>query len=106
MWKRIRILKAFYPSILMKYYWILFGLVAIAALVQLIGLKSLELTIALFSVNFMVLAIELGKNRISREALISKLESLEMTFNDITSTLISPNLGKKRQEIIEWLNKF
>ena len=90
----------------MKYYWVIFGLVAIAALVQLIGFKSLELTIVLFSINFMVLLVELRKNRIGRIGLINKIESLEMTFNDITSNLISPVLGKKWQEVIEWLSKF
>lgn len=90
----------------MKYYWVIFSLVAIAAIVQLISFKSLELTIVLFSIDFMVLLLELRKNRISRISLINKIESLEMTFNDITSNLISPGLGKKRQEIIDWLSKF
>lgn len=91
---------------MVKYFWIVFGLVALVALVQLFGFSSLELTVALFSVNFMVLALEMGRERVSRTVILTKIEGLEMVLNDITSNLISPALKRKKQEIIEWLNKF
>jgi hypothetical protein len=89
-----------------KYLWIIFILVMAAALFQLAGYKSLELTIALYSIIFMVSAMEIGGKGISKADIMAKIESLEMIFNDIASNLISPGLRKKRQEVIEWLNKF
>jgi hypothetical protein len=108
MWKRTRkILKAFLAIILMaRYYWIIFGLIILAALIQLAGFRSLELTIVLFSLNFMVLAVELVKPNLGKGGIMAKMEKLEMVLNDISSNLISPTLRKKGQEIIEWLNKF
>jgi hypothetical protein len=107
MWKRTRkILKVFLLIILMKYYWLIFGLVIIAAIIQLTVFKSLEFTIILFSLDFMVLAVELGKVNISKAEILAKVDSLEMVLNDISSNLISPTLKKKGQEIIDWLSKF
>jgi hypothetical protein len=90
----------------MKYYWLIFGLVIIAAIIQLTVFKSLEFTIILFSLDFMVLAVELGKVNISKAEIMAKVDSLEMVLNDISSNLISPTLKKKGQEIIDWLSKF
>jgi hypothetical protein len=105
--KRTRkILKVFLLIILMKYYWLIFGLVIIAAIIQLTVFKSLEFTIILFSLDFMVLAVELGKVNISKAEILAKVDSLEMVLNDISSNLISPTLKKKGQEIIDWLSKF
>jgi hypothetical protein len=102
-----KILKAFCITILMaRYFWILFGLTALVALFELTGPKSLEITIFLFSMNFMVLAVEMWGNKINMAGIIAKIENLEMALNDIASQLISSSLVKKRQEIIEWLNKF
>ena len=108
MLKRTRkILKAFYTSILMaRYYWLIFGLVILAALIQLAGFESLELTIVLFSLIFMVLVVELGMVKVGKAGIMANIEKLEMVLNDISSNLISPTLKKKGQEIIEWLSKF
>ena len=89
-----------------RYYWLIFGLVTLAALIQLAGFESLELTIVLFSLNFMVLAVELGKVKVGKAGIMANIEKLEMVLNDISSNLISPTLKKKGQEIIEWLSKF
>jgi len=77
-------------------------------LIQLLFFKSLELVIILFSINFMVFGLEIGKIRSKRD-IVLKLEGLERSFNDIVSNIISPKIIKtedKRKEIIEWLNKF
>lgn len=107
MWKtKKKILKDFFAIIVMKYYWLVFGLVAIIALIELLVAKSLELTIVLFSINFMVVVLELGGKKTGKNSLLGKLEGIEMLFNDITSNLISPDLKRKKDEIIAWLNKF
>ena len=89
-----------------SYLWILFGLIALTALLQLAGSKSLEITVMLFTVNLMVLSAEMWGSKINKAGIIAKIENLEMALNDIASHLISPDLAKKRQEVIEWLNKF
>ena len=105
--KREKILKAFYVIILMaRYFWLIFILVIIAAFLELTGIRSLEITIALFSINFMVLSVELWGRSIKRTGIMVRLENLEMVLNDITSFLVSPDLSQKKQQVIEWLNKF
>ena len=107
MWKtRKNVLKVFFTIFVMKYYWIAFGLVAIVAIIQLLVAESLELTIALFSIIFMVMALELGGEKTSKNSLLNRLEGVEMLFNDIASNLVSPDLKRKKDEIIDWLNKF
>ena len=59
----------------------------------------------LFSISFMVLAIELEKNKTKRN-IIPKLEGLERSLNDIMSRLISPSVKKEQKKIIEWLENF
>lgn len=88
------------------YFWVIFLLVIVAAVFQLAGYQSLELTVALYSVVFMVAGIEIGRKGLDKTDIIAKIEGLEMIFNDIASNLISPGLRKKRQEIIEWLSRF
>ncbi|MFH0929620.1 MAG: hypothetical protein V1818_04725 [Candidatus Aenigmatarchaeota archaeon] len=90
----------------MKYFWAAFGLVIAVCIAQLLTHMSLELTIVLFSIDFMILGAELLKNRANKSLVIIKLEGIEMAFNDAASSLVSPSLKAKGQEIIEWLNKF
>jgi len=89
-----------------KFFWIVI-ITVIAGLVQLMTYKSLEIIMILFSINFMVFGIELGKNKTKRN-IIPKIEGLERTLNDIMSRLISPSLSKreKQKKNIEWLNHF
>ena len=82
-----------------------FYLIIIAGLIQLMTYKSLEMIMILFSINFMVFGIVLGKNKTKRN-IIPKLEGLERTLNDIMSRLISPSVKKEQKRIIEWLNHF
>jgi len=82
-----------------------FYLIIIAGLIQLMTYKSLEMIMILFSINFMVFGIVLGKNKTKRN-IIPKLEGLERTLNDIMSRLISPSVKKEQKKIIEWLNHF
>ena len=89
-----------------RYYWLIFILTAVAGIIQLAGFRSLELTIVLFTLNFMVLAVETGKVSVNKAGILTKIEGIEMTLNDTTSNLISPSLRKKGQEIIDWLSKF
>jgi len=84
-----------------RFFWI----ILIAGLVQLITYKSLEMIMILFSISFMVLAIELEKNKTKRN-IIPKLEGLERSLNDIMSRLISPSVKKEQKKIIEWLENF
>jgi len=83
----------------------LFYLIIIADLIQLITYRSFEMIMILFSINFMVFGIVLGKNKTKRN-IIPKLEGLERTLNDIMSRLISPSVKKEQKRIIEWLNHF
>jgi len=90
-----------------RFFWITLVTIAVG-LIQLLFFKSLELVIILFSINFMVFGLEIGKIRSKRD-IVLKLEGLERSFNDIVSNIISPKIIKtedKRKEIIEWLNKF
>ena len=90
-----------------RFFWITM-LTVIAGLFQLLFYKSIELTIILFSVNFMVFGLELTSSR-SKRGVLLKLESIEMNLNDTVSNLISPKIakiGENKKEIIEWLNKF
>lgn len=91
----------------MRFFWIT-AITIIAGLIQLFFYKSIELVVILFSINFMVFALELTKTR-SHSNILLKIESIERNLNDTMSNLISPQIVKveeKRKEIIEWLNKF
>ena len=91
----------------MKYYWALLGIVTVVSLAQIAtGTRSIELTVFLFSLVFMALTVEMGAKDNGRGWVITKIEGLEMVLNDVSSNLITPSLRKKREEIIEWLNKF
>ncbi|MBN2202884.1 MAG: hypothetical protein JW700_01750 [Candidatus Aenigmarchaeota archaeon] len=90
----------------MKYFWVAFGLVALVSVIQLFTQPSLEITVMLFLVNFMILGAELMRNRAKKAPVMLKLESIEMNLNDATSSFISPSLKAKGREILDWLNKF
>ncbi|MFH1473359.1 MAG: hypothetical protein ABIE55_00540 [Candidatus Aenigmatarchaeota archaeon] len=90
-----------------RFFWITM-LTVIAGLFQLLFYKSIELTIILFSINFMVFGLELARTT-SKRGVLLKLESIERDLNDTVSNLISPQIAKiggSKKEIIEWLNKF
>lgn len=90
-----------------RFFWITMVTV-IAGLFQLAFYKSIELTIILFSINFMVFGLELVRTR-SKRGVLLKLEGIERNLNNIVSSMISPKIariGENKKEIIEWLNKF
>ena len=90
-----------------RFFWITMVTV-IAGLFQLAFYKSIELTIILFSINFMVFGLELVRTR-SKRGVLLKLEGIERNLNNIVSSMISPQIarmGENKKEIIEWLNKF
>jgi len=90
-----------------RFFWITI-MTAIAGMFQLLFFKSIELTIILFSINFMVFGLELAKTG-SKRGFLLKLEGIERNLNNIVSRMISPQIariGKDKKEIIEWLNKF
>jgi hypothetical protein len=92
---------------MVRFFWIT-AMTVIAGLFQLMFYESLELTILLFSVNFMVFGLELARTE-PKGSILLKIEGIERYLNDTVSNLISPQIAKKegnKKEIIEWLNRF
>ena len=92
---------------MVNYLWII-AITVTVGIVQLFTVGSLELTILLFTLNFMAFSLELLKTEEGGNILL-KIGNIERFLNDTVSTLVSPRIArisKDKKEILEWLNRF
>jgi hypothetical protein len=87
-------------------------LTIIAISFQLIFYKSLEITMMLIIIDFMILwsytELEKNKNDKEKSNLLIKIESLERLTSDLFDKITKRFSNKKndKKELVEWLNKF